>query len=118
LLWVQSHVVGVVLRALSERDWKRFRRGCSQRLQDQQAPDGYELIKRADFTVATTPDAVQRSLFRVYGERRYVDGRSGQNCRSAPRVTRTEREHRTTTVSSATSRHIGTSVRSEGLAVC
>jgi len=52
LLWVRSHVVGVVLRRLSERDWERFRRGCVQRLEDHQATDGYELIKRADFTVA------------------------------------------------------------------
>jgi SAM-dependent methyltransferase len=55
LLWVRSHVVGVVLSGLSKRDWERFRRACVQRLEDHQAPDGYELIKRADFTVAHRP---------------------------------------------------------------
>jgi len=55
LLWVRSHCVGAVLNALGEQDWERFRQACVRRLKDHQAPDGYEFIKQADFTVAHRP---------------------------------------------------------------
>jgi hypothetical protein len=52
LLWVRSHAFGALLSALSEPDLRRFGEKCAERMQDHQAVDGYEFIKRVDFTVA------------------------------------------------------------------
>jgi O-methyltransferase/aklanonic acid methyltransferase len=52
LLWVHSQAYGVLLASLDEEGQQRFREMCAERLQAHQAADGYELIKRVDFTVA------------------------------------------------------------------
>jgi ubiquinone/menaquinone biosynthesis C-methylase UbiE len=52
LVWVRSHAFGPLLSGLSEREFRRFREMCTQRLQDHRVADGYEFIKRVDITVA------------------------------------------------------------------
>jgi trans-aconitate methyltransferase len=52
LRWVRSQAYGVLLASLNEESQQQFREMCAQRLQAHRASDGYELIKRVDFTVA------------------------------------------------------------------
>jgi ubiquinone/menaquinone biosynthesis C-methylase UbiE len=52
IVWVRSHAFGALINRLSEREFQAFREKCAQRLLDHRAVDGYEFIKRVDFTVA------------------------------------------------------------------
>jgi ubiquinone/menaquinone biosynthesis C-methylase UbiE len=52
LLWVRSHAFGALLNLLDEHDLQRFRQKCAERLEDHRAADGFEFIKRVDFTIA------------------------------------------------------------------
>jgi hypothetical protein len=44
--------MGPLLARLSDAEMDRFRRECSRRLEDQRITQGFELVKRVDFTIA------------------------------------------------------------------
>jgi hypothetical protein len=52
LSWVHAHAFGALLRRLEQADMARFEDQCATRLTEHQVPEGLELIKKVDLTVA------------------------------------------------------------------
>ena len=52
LSWVHAHAFGALLRQLEQANMERFEDQCATRLAEHQVPEGYELIKKVDLTVA------------------------------------------------------------------
>jgi ubiquinone/menaquinone biosynthesis C-methylase UbiE len=52
LLWMRGHALGRMLNRLDADGLQRFEQECERRLEPQRGPEGYELVKQVDLTVA------------------------------------------------------------------
>jgi hypothetical protein len=53
--WIRTQGLGVLINRLASGDVQRFEDACAARLSAHRAPDGYELVKSVDLTVAVSP---------------------------------------------------------------